>query len=103
MKVVPEGADVERFKPDREIDGYVLFKFQDIIGYDIEYVEYRDQTYCSILEAFESNELAIAFNYNWYIKGIGRELQPVSGDSSWLKKGVEPWVCVKVAYVDSVS
>ncbi len=98
-----ESWNIQLKCPDREIDGYVLFKFQDINGYDIDYVEYRDQAYHSILKACESNESAIAFNYNGYIKGIGGKLQPVSLDNTWLKEGIEPWVYVKAAYVDSVS
>ncbi len=98
-----ESWNVQLKCPDQELQGYMLFKHQDINGFDIDYVEYSNQTFSAILQACESNELAIAFNYNGYIKGVGGKLKAVSNDSFWLKEGIEPWIYVKAAYVDSVS
>ncbi|NER47886.1 MAG: hypothetical protein F6J92_14565, partial [Symploca sp. SIO1A3] len=68
----------------------------DINGYDIDYVEYTDNTYDDIISKCNQNPQAIGFNYNGYIKGIGGKLEKVASENFWLKEGIEPWICMKI-------
>ena len=81
--------------PDTEIEGYQLYKLHDINGYDIDYVEYIDDTYDEIISKCNHNPQAIGFNFNGYIKGVGGKIEKIEGRNFWLKEGIEPWICVK--------
>ena len=94
-----ESWNVQHPCPDSKIDGYTLFKQQDIFGYDIDYVtgDVRD-----MITACNDNKEAIGFNYNGYLKGAGGILSPMSANSSWLKPGCSAWVCIKNCYLEQV-
>ncbi|MEM7061700.1 MAG: glycosyltransferase [Cyanobacteria bacterium P01_B01_bin.77] len=81
--------------PEFDIEEYQLYKFYDINGFDIDYVEYTDDKYDQILAKCNQNPDAIGFNYNGYIKGFGGKLEKIEGRSFWSKTGVDPWICIK--------
>jgi len=81
--------------PDTEIEGYALFKHHDIIGYDIDYVDYVDGMYAAILSECNNNPEAIGFNYNGFIKGTGGKLRRIEERNDWHKEGIDPWIYIK--------
>lgn len=97
-----ESWNIQLNCPNLEIEGYTLFKHQDINGFDIDYVEYTDSSLDAIVSTCSRHDQAIAFNYNGYIKGPGGKLQTVEKDCFWLKEGIEPWIYVKSAYTKLV-
>ena len=97
-----ESWNIQLLCPEIDIEGYTLLRNHDLIGEDIDYVEYDGSGHDRILDICNRNKSAIGFNYNGYIKGAAAKLEPVPPDSSWLKRGVTAWVYIKDDFVDRV-
>jgi mannosyltransferase OCH1-like enzyme len=88
--------------PSAPIPGYTLFRGHDVPGFDIDFVQNPGPSFKTIRAACDAEEGAIGFNFNGYIKGRGGTLERQDGRTSWLKEGVEPWVCIKNDRLDLV-
>jgi len=90
-----ESWNIQMKCPETEPEGYALLKSHDINGYDIDYVEYGDNGYDEIMARCTRNHDAIGFNFNGYIKGRGGKLEKTEGRNTWMKDGLDPWICIK--------
>lgn len=88
--------------PSTPVPGYTLFRGHDVPGFDIDFVQNPGPSFGAIRAMCDADDRAIGFNFNGYIKGRGGVLERQEGPSTWLKEGVEPWVCIKNDRVDLV-
>ncbi len=92
-----ESWNVQQPPPSETPQGYVLFTGHDMPGDDRAYVQVREGDLAPLIAACDADDEAVAFNYNGFVKGSGGSLAPADQTSTWLKEGVEAWVCVKTA------
>jgi len=90
-----ESWNIQMKCPDPEPEGYRLYKLHDINGYDIDYVECKDNTFAEIIARCNQNPHALGFNFNGYIKGPGGKPEKIRRRNGWMKNGIDPWICIK--------
>ncbi len=97
-----ESWNVQQPLPAEPPPGYVLFANQDLPGDDRAYVQVSDGDLTPLLAACDGDDGAIAFNYNGFVKGPGGQLTPTDPTGTWLKDGIQAWVCVKTSRLAAV-
>lgn len=98
-----ESWNTQYAAPSGPVPGYTLFRGHDVPGFDIDFVQDPGPGFAAIRAACDANEDAIGFNFNGFLKGRGGRLERQDGPSTWLKPGIEPWVCIRTDRLDLVE